>query len=50
MSEYPDDALDREAWRTLFARADFTADGRPAERPAGPVELWRGSVPERRAD
>ncbi|WP_413106176.1 hypothetical protein [Streptomyces sp. Inha503] len=24
--------------------------GRPAERPAGPVELWRGSVPERRSD
>ncbi|RLU82562.1 hypothetical protein CTZ27_30030 [Streptomyces griseocarneus] len=50
MSEYPDAALGREVWRTLFATAGFTVDGRPAERPAGPVELWRGSVPERRAD
>ncbi|MGK3110639.1 hypothetical protein [Streptomyces sp. WAC05858] len=50
MAEYPDAALDRPAWRTLFAAAGFTTDGRSAERPAGPVELWRGSVPERRAD
>lgn len=50
MAEYPDAALDRETWRTLFAAAGFTVDGRPAERPAGAVELWRGSVPERRAD
>jgi hypothetical protein len=50
MAEYPDAALDRPAWRQLFTAAGFTADGRPAERPAGPVELWRGSVPERRAD
>ncbi|GGX40935.1 hypothetical protein [Streptomyces noursei] len=50
MAEYPDAALDRPAWRQLFAMAGFTADGRPAERPADPVELWRGSVPERRDD
>ncbi|MGY1548283.1 hypothetical protein [Streptomyces sp. MN6] len=50
MAEYPDAALDRPAWRRLFAAAGFTTDGRPAERPADPVELWRGSVSERRAD
>ncbi|MFJ5592825.1 hypothetical protein ACIQCG_24130 [Streptomyces noursei] len=50
MAEYPDAALDRPAWRELFAKAGFTADGRPATHPAGPVELWRGSVHERRAD
>ncbi|MBO0657059.1 hypothetical protein J1792_31285 [Streptomyces triculaminicus] len=50
MAEYPDAALDRPAWRWLFASAGFTANGRPAQRPERPVELWRGSVPERRAD
>ncbi|MEU5417858.1 hypothetical protein [Streptomyces sp. NPDC020667] len=50
MAEYPDAALDREVWRRLFATAGFTVDGRPAERPARLIELWRGSVPERRAD
>lgn len=50
MAEYPDAALDRELWRKLFTTAGFTVDGRPAERPANPIELWRGSVPERRAD
>jgi hypothetical protein len=50
MAEYPDAALDRKAWRTLFAAAGFTADGHLAEPPAGPIELWRGSVPARRAD
>ncbi|MFD8597642.1 hypothetical protein ACFV1L_21830 [Kitasatospora sp. NPDC059646] len=50
MAEYPDSALDREDWRELFTAAGYTADGEPAERPAEPVELWRGSVPERRTD
>ncbi|MEV4505443.1 hypothetical protein [Streptomyces klenkii] len=50
MAEYPDAALDHSTWRRLFAAAGFTADGQTAERPAEPVELWRGSVPERRAD
>ncbi|WP_439681712.1 hypothetical protein [Embleya sp. MST-111070] len=50
MAEYPDATLDRPAWRALFGAAGFTADGRPAERPTSPVELRRGSVPERRAD
>ncbi|MER7309999.1 hypothetical protein, partial [Streptomyces griseoluteus] len=49
-AEYPDQCLDREAWRELFAAAGFTVDGQPATRPAEPVELWRGTVPERRTD
>lgn len=48
--EYPDRQLDHDAWRWLFHVAGFTVDGDPAVRPAGPVELWRGSVPERRTD
>lgn len=50
MAEYPDAALGHPVWRRLFAAAGYTADGRPARPPAGPVELWRGSVPERRTD
>jgi hypothetical protein len=50
MAEYPDAALDRPLWSQLFAAAGFTADGRPGPRPDRPVTLWRGSVPERRAD
>lgn len=50
MAEYPDRALEPMLWRWLFDAAGFTVDGVPAERPAGPVELWRGTVPERRRD
>lgn len=49
-AEYPDRCLDRDTWRDLFEKAGFTVDGVSAPRPAGPVEVWRGSVPERRAD
>lgn len=49
-TEFPDAALGHGRWRELWRSAGFTRDGRPAERPADPVELWRGSVPERRAD
>ncbi|MDH6141017.1 hypothetical protein P3T35_003030 [Kitasatospora sp. GP30] len=49
-SEYPDRLLDHDTWRWLFQVAGFTVDGQPAERPTRPVELWRGSVPERRTD
>jgi len=34
----------------MFTAAGYTADGRPAPHPTSPVELWRGSVPARRAD
>ncbi|MEV0012874.1 hypothetical protein [Streptomyces sp. NPDC047973] len=49
-AEYPDAELGHVRWRELFAVAGFTVDGVPAARPGGPVELWRGSVPERRTD
>lgn len=50
MAEYPDSCLPHTVWRKLFAAAGFTVDGVPAERPASPVEVWRGTVPERRRD
>lgn len=49
-AEYPNRDLDRDTWRWLFKVAGFTIDGIPAERPTGPIALWRGSVPERRID
>ncbi|MFJ3856132.1 hypothetical protein ACIPRL_07895 [Streptomyces sp. NPDC090085] len=49
-AEYPDVSLDRDEWREMFAAAGFTVDGERAELPEGPVELWRGSVPDRRDD
>lgn len=49
-AEYPDRCLDRDIWRDLFDAGGYTVDGQPAERPTEPVELWRGTVPERRTD
>ncbi|MFD9871739.1 hypothetical protein ACFXI8_26850 [Streptomyces niveus] len=49
-ADYPDAALGHGRWRKLFHAAGFTRDGVPADRPAEPVELWRGSVPARRTD
>ncbi|MFF7763115.1 hypothetical protein [Streptomyces griseorubiginosus] len=49
-SEYPDRELHHDTWRRLFYAAGFTVDGHPAERPAEPLTLYRGSVPERRTD
>ncbi|MFD9850553.1 hypothetical protein [Streptomyces parvus] len=49
-TEFPDAALGHARWRALFTEAGFTRDGVLAARPTEPVELWRGSVPERRAD
>jgi len=49
-AEYPDRMLERDEWRALFAAAGYTVNGRPAPRPDGPLELWRGSVPERARD
>lgn len=50
MAEYPDANLDHDQWRDLFDTAEFTVDGHPAPRPDAPVDLWRGSVPDRRTD
>lgn len=47
-AEYPEKALGRAEWLKLFSVAGFTVDGKPAEPPAEPVRLWRGSVPSRR--
>lgn len=50
MSEFPDRQLKRHVWRWLFQVAGFTVDGQRTERPTEPIELWRGTVPERRTD
>lgn len=50
MAEYPDAYLDHESWRWLFSHAGYTHDGKRSDRPAEAVRLYRGSVPERRAD
>jgi hypothetical protein len=47
-AEYPQNYLRQIEWLELFSAAGFTVDGRPAERPADPVKLWRGCVPSRR--
>lgn len=49
-AEYPDRHLDHDTWRWLFDAAGFTVDGERADRPAEPMRLYRGSVPERRTD
>lgn len=49
-SEFPNQHLPREEWRTLFSRAGYCVDGEPAERPTEHLKLWRGSAPERRDD
>lgn len=49
-AEFPDQHLDRDTWRWLFDAAGFTIDGSPADRPAEPILLWRGTVPARRTD
>jgi hypothetical protein len=43
MAEWPERALSpRAAWLALFQAAGFTIDGKPAERLAGPLALYRG--------
>jgi hypothetical protein len=49
-AEFPDRHLDHDTWRWLFDTAGFTVDGKQAPRPAEPLTLYRGSVPERRTD
>jgi hypothetical protein len=50
MADRPDRELDRDEWRTLFDAAGFTVDGERKPRPSEPMVLFRGSVPQRRAD
>ncbi|WP_410583878.1 hypothetical protein [Amycolatopsis sp. lyj-108] len=49
-AERPDLALPRDRWRTLFAAAGYTEDGRRVPRPTQPLRLYRGSVADRRDD
>lgn len=49
-AEYPDRAIPHQTWRELFTIAGYTRNGQPAERPAEPLQLYRGSVLERRGD
>jgi hypothetical protein len=42
---FGDICLERGAWRALFDAAGYRVDDVPAERPAGPLTLWRGSSP-----
>lgn len=49
-AEYPDRCLHRGTWRALFSLAGYTVNGTPAARPDVALTLYRGSVPERRAD
>lgn len=49
-AEFPDQHHDRDTWRWMFDTAGFTVDGKRAPRPAEPMRLYRGSVPERRDD
>lgn len=49
-TEYPDRQLDHDTWRWLFDTAGFTVDGKAAARPAEPLRLYRGAVPDRRTD
>ena len=46
--EFPEQSLCRADWLDLFTVAGFTIDGKPAERPDEPVELWRGAAHDRR--
>ena len=41
---------DHDLWRDYFERAGYTVNGKPADRPTGPLTLYRGAPPEQRAD
>ena len=42
--------LDREWWRRLFEAAGYREDDELTDRPAQPLVLWRGAIPEFRAN
>jgi hypothetical protein len=50
MAEYPEGSggMSRVTWLQVFALAGYTVDGEPAERPGGPLTLYRGAPPSRR--
>jgi hypothetical protein len=47
-AEYPEQSLGRDLWRELFHATGYTVDGVPAERPAEPTRLYRGTTQEGR--
>lgn len=49
-SGYPLLCLPEMRWFELFKRVGYTVDGEEAERPTTPVQLWRGALPDFRAN
>ena len=45
-AEYPERTLGGMQWRGYFSLIGFTVDGQAAERPLGPVTLYRGAPEE----
>jgi hypothetical protein len=43
LAEYPGRAMSRQDWRKLWAKAGFTVDHVPADRPTNAVRVWRSS-------
>jgi len=44
LAEFPGLAMSRPDWRRLWAKSGFVIDGKPADRPAEPMLLWRGAT------
>ena len=44
--EFPNLNLDEESWEWMFSDAGFTINGVQAARPASPIRMFRGAVPE----
>ncbi|WP_377322756.1 hypothetical protein ACFJIY_25015 [Pimelobacter simplex] len=44
-AEFPMIQLEPDEWRDLFEHIGYTVDGVAAERPSGPLTLWRGAAP-----
>ncbi|HEY5843531.1 MAG TPA: hypothetical protein VIU87_19095 [Mycobacterium sp.] len=45
-SDPPGLLLPQETWLSLWRRIGYTRDGITADRPSGPITLWRGAYPE----
>lgn len=49
-SGFPLLCLPEARWFDLFMRVGYTVDGEPASHPSWPMQLWRGALPEYRAN
>lgn len=49
-SGYPLLCLPEARWFDLFMRVGYTVDGEPAKHPSWPMQLWRGALPDHRAN